>query len=159
MPNLWTFTIKPIKGLLKEEITGLSCDPFAGRNSPADVTNDLVEKAGSNLDALTFLKSLPDKHFDTVLYDPPYSITQAKNYGSKTFCSMKYWADCKNEVARILKDGGKAICFGWTSMGLGKGRGFEMQRILLVPHGGSKNDTICTVEIKLTPKDSTEVSK
>ena len=148
MPNLWTFTIKPIKELLAEEVTGLSCDPFAGRNSPADVTNDLVEKAGSNLDALTFLKGLPDKHFDTVLYDPPYSITQAKKYGSKTFCSMKYWADCKNEVARILKDGGKAICFGWTSMGLGKGRGFEMQRILLVPHGGSKNDTIVTVEIK-----------
>jgi hypothetical protein len=69
MPNMWTFTIKPIRELLKEEIIGLSCDPFAGRNSPADVTNDLVEKAGSNLDALTFLKSLPDKHFDTVLYD------------------------------------------------------------------------------------------
>ena len=149
MPNLWTFTIKPIRELLAEEIVGLSCDPFAGRNSPADVTNDIVEKAGSNLDALTFLKTLPDKHFDTVLYDPPYSITQAKNYGSKTFCSMRYWADCKTEVARILKDGGKAICFGWTSMGIGKGRGFEMQRILLVPHGGSKNDTIVTVETKL----------
>jgi hypothetical protein len=63
--------------------------------------------------------------------------------------SMKYWADCKGEISRILKSGGKAICFGWTSMGLGKGRGFEMQRILLVPHGGSKNDTIVTVEIKL----------
>ena len=61
---------------------------------------------------------------------------------------MKYWADCKNEIARILKPGGKAICFGWSSMGLGKNRGFEMNRILLVPHGGSKNDTICTVEQK-----------
>lgn len=28
-------------------------------------------------------------------------------------------------------------------------RGFEMIEILLVPHGGSKNDTICTVEKKL----------
>lgn len=97
MPNLWTFTIKPIRELLKEEILGLSCDPFAGRNSPADVTNDLVEKAGSNLDALTFLKSQPNNHYDTVLYDPPYSITQARNYGSKKFSSMKYWADCKTE--------------------------------------------------------------
>ena len=52
-------------------------------------------------------------------------------------------------MARILKPGGKAICFGWNSMGLGKNRGFEMTRILLVPHGGSKNDTICTVEVKL----------
>ena len=68
--------------------------------------------------------------------------------------SMKYWADCKNEIARILRVGGKVICFGWNSMGLGKNRGFEMQRILLVPHGGSKNDTIVTVEQKLDiPKE------
>jgi hypothetical protein len=33
-------------------------------------------------------------------------------------------------------------------MGLGKNRGFEMQRILLVAHGGSKNDTMVTVELK-----------
>ena len=69
-------------------------------------------------------------------------------YGKKEFSSMKYWADIKNEIARILKPGGKAICFGWSSMGLGKNRGFEMDRILLVPHGGSKNDTIVTVETK-----------
>lgn len=148
MPSLWTFTIRPIKTLLSEEIVGLVCDPFAGRNSPADVTNDLTEKAGTNMDALDFLRTLPDNHFDTVLYDPPYSITQARKYGAKKYASMKYWADCKTECARILKDGGKAICFGWTTMGLGKSRGFDMQRILLVPHGGSKNDTIVTVEIK-----------
>jgi len=34
-------------------------------------------------------------------------------------------------------------------MGIGKNRGFEMTRILLVPHGGSKNDTIVTVETKI----------
>jgi hypothetical protein len=33
-------------------------------------------------------------------------------------------------------------------MGICKSRGFTMKRILLVPHGGAKNDTICTVEIK-----------
>jgi hypothetical protein len=34
-------------------------------------------------------------------------------------------------------------------MGLGKSRGFKMERLLLVPHGGDHNDTICTVEIKV----------
>jgi hypothetical protein len=62
--------------------------------------------------------------------------------------SMKYWGDCKNEIARIIKKGGKAICFGWNSNGIGKGRGFEIKKILLIPHGGSRNDTICVVEIK-----------
>lgn len=39
MPSLWTFTIKPIKKLLEEEIIGLSCDPsmiviFNGSSAP-----------------------------------------------------------------------------------------------------------------------------
>jgi len=159
MPNKWTFTIKPIKELLQEEVTGgFWCDPFAGMNSPAQVTNDLNPERDTthHLDALVFLKQQPAGHFDGVLFDPPYSITQAKQcydgIGMELLdvkpTSMKYWGDCKTEIARILKPGGKAICFGWTSMGIGINRGFEMQRILLVPHGGSKNDTIITVEIK-----------
>ena len=154
MPNKWTFTIKPIKELLKEEVTGGNwVDPFAGENGKlyAQTIND-IEYGG--IDALSFLKSLSNESADGILYDPPYSITQARMYGKKEFSSMKYWADCKSEIARILKPGGKVICFGWSSMGVGINRGFEMQRILLVPHGGSKNDTIVTVEIKLPPATS-----
>jgi len=151
MPNKWTFKIKPIRYLLIDEYThGKWADPFAGYYSPAEYTNDLDKNAPTkwHLDALDFLGRLKDNSMDGILYDPPYSITQAREYGKKEFASMKYWADCKNEVARILKPGGKAICFGWSSMGLGKNRGFEITRILLVAHGGSKNDTICTVERK-----------
>ncbi len=62
---------------------------------------------------------------------------------------MAWGKTIKDECTRILKKNGKIICFGWNTMGCGKNRGFEMQRILLVPHGGSKNDTLVTVEIKL----------
>ena len=160
MPNKWTFTIPPIRQLLSDEgtSTGLWADPFAGQNSPATVTNDLnpANPATSHIDALQFLKGLESDKFDGVLFDPPYSITQAKqcydDYGkdhlSVSVTNMAYWKNCKNEVARIIKVGGKAICFGWSSMGLGINRDFKMTRILLVPHGGSKNDTICTVEVK-----------
>jgi len=152
MPNKWTFTIHPIKQLIKEEVSGISADPFAGKNSPAIEQNDIDKDCGNldayHKDALTWLKGKRTGRYDTVLFDPPYSITQARMYG-KEFASMKYWKECKDEIARILKPGGKAICFGWSSMGLGKNRGFEMNRILLVPHGGSKNDTIVTVETKL----------
>lgn len=158
MPNKWTFTIKPIKELIAEEMNGgLWCDPFCGENSPAQVTNDLNEKikADHNMDALEFLKALDSNAFDGVLFDPPYSISQAREcyegYGMDQLevkpTMMNYWSGCKNEMTRILKPHGKAICFGWTSMGLGKNRQFKMSRILLVPHGGSKNDTICTVEV------------
>lgn len=148
MSNKWTFDIKPIKELLKNEVIGKWwLDPFSGKNGKkyAQITNDIEQ---NGFDALNFMQGRKDNEFDGVLYDPPYSITQARKYGKKEFSSMKYWAECKNEIARIIKPGGKAICFGWSSMGLGKNRGFEMNRILLVPHGGSKNDTIVTVETK-----------
>lgn len=155
MPSLWTFSIPPIKTLLAEEAnSGLWCDPFSGKNSFAQYTNDLTEKSNNlfsehkNMDALDYLKTLEPSFFDGVLYDPPYSITQARNYGAKKYASMKYWKEVKDELARILKPHGKAICFGWSSSGLGKSRGFEMKRCLLVCHGGSKNDTIVTVELK-----------
>lgn len=158
MPNQWTFTIKPIKELLAEEVNGYCVYPFAGKFSPANLKNDLnpENEADFHEDALQFLQKQGDQIADCVLFDPPYSITQAKtcydSYGvenlSVSVTSMKYWSSVKDEMKRILKPGGKAICFGWSSMGLGINRGFEMKRILLVPHGGSKNDTICTVEVK-----------
>lgn len=159
MPNKWTFTIKPIKELLKEEVVGwVWCDPFSWENSPAKFTNDLRESMPTthHMDALEFLKSMETDSMDWVLFDPPYSITQAKQcyewMGMELLdtkpTSMKYWWDCKNEISRITKKWWKVICFGWNSMGIGINRGFTMERILLIPHWGSKNDTICTVEIK-----------
>jgi len=158
MPNKNTFTILPIKLLLEEECFGHILDPFCGKFSIAHFKNDLNPEveADSHVDALCFLKGIASNSFDCLLFDPPYSIRQAKeiydSFGADklevTPNSMEYWSKCKNEVARIIKIGGKAICFGWSSMGIGLNRGFEMTRILLVPHGGSRNDTICTVEIR-----------
>src|SRR5690242_8974024 len=158
MPSKWTFTIKPIKELLAREVDGgLWCDPFAGENSPAQVTNDLNPERPTthHMDALDFLKSLPDAHFDGVLLDPPYSNRQISECYKANGLKLTAWhtsagwtSTLKNEAARILKPGGKVICFGWNSMGLGLNRGFQMKTVLLVPHGGSKNDTIVTVEIK-----------
>lgn len=160
MPNQWTFTIPPIKTLLAEELKGheIVVDPFAGENSPATVTNDLNPERPTtfHMDALAFLKTLPDQYADAILFDPPYSISQAKecydSFGVDKLdihpTSMEYWSECKNQISRITKPCGKVICFGWSTMGLGKDRGFEMTRILLVPHGGTRNDTIVTVELK-----------
>lgn len=157
MPNKWTFTIRPIAELLKEEMTGeLWIDPFAGEHSPAKITNDLNpgRPTDYHMDAVEFLRGFPDNSVDGVLYDPPYSQRQVKECydgiqgNLKWDGRMTFWSESKNEIARIVKQGGKVICFGWNSMGLGAKRGFTMQRILLVQHGGSRNDTICTVEVK-----------
>lgn len=161
MPNGSTFTIKPIRELLERYVKDdyVIIDPFAKDSKYGTITNDLNEEYETdyNLDALEFLRLMESDSADMVLYDPPYSITQAstlyKSYGKKKLeinvANMKYWAECKNEVARILKTNGIAILCGWSSNGIGKGRGFKFEEILLVAHGGSKNDTIVTVEHKL----------
>jgi hypothetical protein len=159
MPNNQTFKIKPISELVQRWHFGVWADPFAGNNSPAIHSNDLNSEtcAKFHSDALDWLKTLNTDSFDGAFYDPPYSMRQAsecyKSFGmdklSGRVTSMKYWSDIKDEVARIVKIGSHVICCGWNTMGLGKGRGFEMIEVLLVPHGGSRNDTIVTVEHKV----------
>ena len=157
MPSPWTFTIKPIRELLEEEMTqGLWVDPFAGKFSPATVRNDFDPRnaAEYHLDALYFLAKFADESVDGILFDPPYSPRQVRKCYNGISGNLRwdgkttFWSHAKNECARILHPGGKVLCFGWNSMGLGKKRGFEIRRVFLVPHDGSRNDTICTVEIK-----------
>ena len=89
---------------------------------------------------------------DGVLFDPPYSPRQVQECYQKIGKSWDgratYWSQVKSEIAYTVKPGGKVICCGWNSMGIGINRGFKLIRILLIPHGGQHNDTIVTVEIK-----------
>jgi len=154
MPHKFTFRVKPISLLLSAEMAGQWADPFAGETSPAQLTNDADESrpAMSHEDGLDFLRAFEADSLDGVLFDPPYSTEQAlrkyKPVQGGTAGRAEYWAKCKDEIARIVRPGGKAICFGWDSTGVGKGRGFDMARVLLVCHGACHNDTIVTVEIK-----------
>lgn len=158
MPNKNTFDIKPIHDLIVDELTeGLWIDPFANKNKLASVTNDLNKDFDTDyhLDALEFMKLFGNNSVDGVLYDPPYSPRQVSecynNVGYEvTWDTTKasFWGNHKREISRIVKLGGKVITFGWNSGGIGRKYGFEISRILLVPHGGWHNDTICTVEIK-----------
>jgi len=158
MPNKNTFDIKPIKQLIMDEMTdGIWIDPFANKNRLATVTNDLNPEYNTDyhIDALDFLRMFDDDSIDGVLYDPPYSPRQvSESYNhvgyNVTWDTTKasFWAKHKKEISRIVRLGGKVISFGWNSGGIGNTYGFEIQRILMVPHGGWHNDTICTVELK-----------
>lgn len=166
MPNSKTFTIKPIKELILNNIDeGMRIvDPFANECSIEKlvenveyISNDLDGQYNTtfNLDAIDFLKKIPSESIDLVLYDPPYSPRQVSEVYKSLDMSVNmqttqssYWSKQKNEISRIVKKGGKVITFGWNSGGIGKTKGFEICEILLVAHGGWHNDTICTVEIK-----------
>ena len=159
MPNKNTFDIKPVKELIQLELTdGVWIDPFANQNKLATITNDLNPDFDTDyhMDALDFLKRFQNESVDGVLYDPPYSPRQVTecyqgvgmNVTSET-TRASFWSNQKKEISRIVKPGGKVITFGWNSGGIGRKYGFEITRILLVPHGGWHNDTICTVEVKV----------
>ena len=157
--NKWTFKIKPIKKLLDQEMNGgIWIDPYAGMNSPATITNDINPKMPTqhHLEADEFVRRFIDSSVDGVLLDPPYSYGQFKEcyqeVGSKPpldIFNTRYEARVKKEISRIVKPNGKVISFGWNSDGIGKHRGFEMYRVLLVYYGGHKYDTIVTVERKI----------
>ena len=161
MPSKDTFTIKPIKELLQRYNVGVGwIDPFAGNYSPAEITNDLNPdtRAKCHLDARVFLER-EVKQYSGGLFDPPYSLRQIiecyKGFGldiDKKWATTKFYTDIKNLLAKLIEPGGLAISFGWNSIGLGKKREFEIIEILLISHGRLHNDTIVTVERKVTPK-------
>lgn len=163
MPNKHTFLIKPIGDLISRFVPAKGAgwiDPFAGENSPAELTNDLNPEKPTkfHLDGLQFLMNQPSDTFLGTFYDPVYSFRQAAecyaSYGKDLHVEhkskptmMDYWANCKKHIYRITKTGGYAICCGWNTNGINNG--MKMIEILIVPHGGSKNDTLVTVEQKI----------
>ena len=145
MPNKETFTIKPIKEII-ERYRCAWLDPF-----PYPYKED----------ALIYLKRFNDNSQEGVLFDPPYSPRQLKEcYESQGMVlhdtTSGVWRQWKDEIARVIKPGGICLSCGWSTQGLGKGRGFEIIEILLVPHGGNHNDTIVTVERKIELRQAGE---
>lgn len=138
MPNKRTFQIIPIKKLLLEELKGKKAlDPFPFKYKK---------------DATVLLNETPDNSYGYAVFDPPYSPRQLKEcYNGKGEYDTKNstWSKWKDLIAKKIVPGGKVICFGWNTNGLGINRGFKITRILLVAHGGNHNDTIVTVEKKV----------
>ncbi len=140
MPNARTFQIKPIKNILSEELKDNFIDPF-----PFE----------SKVDCFDFFKEFDDNSVESLVLDPPYTKRQVSEHYKKNGGKVTGWhtssgwtAKVKDEVARIMKPGGKVISFGYNTCGIGKTRGFEIIRILDVCHGGDHYDTLCTVEVK-----------
>ena len=159
MPNKWTFMVPPIMDLLvRYAKDGKNwADPFAGKSTFAEWRNDLNpnNKQPFTLEAADFMDKCQDNFLDGVIFDPPYSLTQV----SRSYEEMGYkfkgkenptggFPKVKTEIARAVKPGGHVISFGWNTVGIGKKHNFYIKEILVVCHGGNRNDTLCTVEVK-----------
>jgi hypothetical protein len=157
MPNKWTFLIPSAKKLITRIAGDGSnwADPFAGKSDFAEFRNDLNPENNQPhcLEASEFLKTFADGSLNGVIFDPPYSKTQAARAYSGF--GVKYpekenqtggFPLVRDEIVRAVKHGGRVISFGWNTVGMGKKRGGKIIEILIISHGGNRNDTLCTVE-------------
>lgn len=166
MPSGNTFNVPPIRGFVKKYLytSKRSVDPFARNSRLATVRNDLNPETAAeyHMDAEAFCLMLAERgdKFDLAIFDPPYSPRQISecyqsvglNVGMKETQSGALYRRVRDAIDSIMEPGGIVLSFGWNSMGMGLTRGYKMVEILLVPHGGAHNDTICIAERKI-PRD------
>lgn len=161
IPSGDTFSIPPIRDFVERHLDRcrVIVDPFA-RNAPyGSLTNDLNPETEAlwHMDARDFCEMLLRKGVkaDAVIFDPPYSPRQIsdcyKQIGRKVSDedtrNFVLHSECRRALRDLLKPNGIALSFGWNSC---KFADFETVEILLVAHGGSRNDTICVASRKPT---------
>lgn len=164
MPSADTFDITPIGEFVKKYLrqSRVSIDPFARNKRWATYTNDLNPETAAeyHCDALEFLETLKTQGIkaDLVIFDPPYSREQVKavyngigrHYGiGDSQDHSTNWRKERDTIDQILDINGIILSFGWNSAGMGKERGYQPIELLLIPHGGAHNDTICLAERKI----------
>lgn len=158
MPNAETFSVPVIGAFVREYLNDskVSIDPFSRNKRWATHTNDINPntKAEHHMEARAFLDKMIKEGVkaDLILFDPPYSPGQAKECYEEAGMKLplenaqnaKLNADCRKRFRQLAAPGCRVLTFGWNTVGMGEG--WEMERVILVCHGGAHNDTICMAE-------------
>lgn len=113
MPSPWTFSIFPISQLLKKYVGDGKgwIDPFAGKNSPAEIRNDHnpEREAEYHMEAIDFVNVLTGR-YNGILFDPPYSFRQiSEHYRSLGMkASQLLWGECgfTKSLQEIVEESG-----------------------------------------------------
>jgi hypothetical protein len=157
MPNADTTQCLPISDLVRRYAHGVVVDPFSRNSAWTDYSNDLNPDTAAkyHMDACEFLEMLVRDGLkaDCVIFDPPFSPRQIKEcYDSigKKMGQMDafrtHWKPERDAINRLVKLNGVVISFGWNTVGMGKGRGYLPEELLVVCHGPGHNDTLVFVE-------------
>ena len=143
----YTFSRKPIREWVESNSKGKVLNLFAGKTKlnlkefRVDADNTMI--ADWYGDAYDFVKQCKTK-FDTIILDPPYAYRKSMEmYNGKKASKLNQIKDLLKE---LLNKNGKVITFGYHSVSMGKSRGFEQEKVLLMSHGGAIHDTIAVVE-------------
>ncbi len=157
MPNADTTQCLPISDLVSRYASGVVVDPFARNSTWATYTNDLNPETAAkcHMDACEFLEMLvrDGVQADCVIFDPPFSPRQIKecydNIGKKMNqmdAFRTHWKPERDAINQLVKFNGVVISFGWNTIGMGHGRGYAPEELLVVCHRPGHNDTLVFVE-------------
>jgi len=165
MPNSDTFSVPIIGQFVQRYLqrSEVSVDPFARNKRWATHTNDInpATQAEHHMEARAFLAMLVERgvRADLLIFDPPYSPRQISECyaasglkaGMADTQNAKLVKDCRDLMRQIATHEAVCLSFGWNSTGMGKG--WRLDELMLVTHGGCHNDTICMAERRL-PEDA-----
>lgn len=168
MPSAATFSMAPVRDFICRWRGDVAkgVDPFARNSEAAEYTNDLdcATSARWHMEAGAFLELMAhdQQSFDFALFDPPYSPRQISEcyrgvglqVGQKETQSAALYKRVRDALDFVMEPGGVVLSFGWHSNGMGKGRGYLLEEVLIVAHGAAHNDTICIAERKAVSPDS-----
>jgi hypothetical protein len=151
-PTKWTFESQNIREWTESQLQGRVLNACAGptrlQHDEEVVTNDLDESldVDHHHDA-TELSAHFGREFDTVVFDPPFSAYQATAHyeGRET----GYDTAMKQEIASVLRDGGRVIQFGYTTTCMPRSMDFDTQAVAVFNTLGRQNDILAVVDQRI----------
>lgn len=152
-PKKYTFEQPKLRRWVEDNCQGKVLNLFAGKTrlNVDEVRVELSNEFNPDycMDAFDFVLYAKDNgiKFDTIILDPPYSLRKSMEKYNGKVCSK--FVKIKEELPCILNDNGRVITFGYTSVCMGKVRGFKKIGVCLVCHSGSHHDTVCVIEEKI----------
>jgi hypothetical protein len=147
----YTFSIRPVRtwveNVCEGKVLNLFCGPTKLNVNEYRVDLDPDVSADSHMDALEFVEGWTGPKFGTTLLDPPYGLRKSMEmYGGRISSPFRR---LKDALPRILLRRGLVVTFGYHAVSMGRERGFELERVLLMSHGGAIHDTIASVERRM----------
>jgi hypothetical protein len=158
MPNQWTFEIKEVQTILYSIVNKHKriLIPFAGQfRFPQTLTpkyytyidiDSTRPKPCIYGDCLEVMAQRLEGQYDLIISDPPFCFYQAiHTYNNK---KMQDISKCKDLYDQLLISKGQILHFGFNTTGMGQKRGYMKEKIWVLNHGGSHNDTLILLETK-----------
>lgn len=131
---------------------GKVADLFArnSRLASPGLSNDIDPNTSADvhMDVFDFLDTIPAGSLDMVIIDPPWSKNQGRKLYHNKSIDLAWIPRIRRSAGTKLRAGGVMVCLGWDGCGAGDTSGFELERVIVCSHGGTRNATIMTVDRK-----------